>query len=661
MIRFLQTPGPIKKIVLGGILLFIAAAMVITLIPGGFLSDSGATQGTLVKVGGQDVTTVEVQQAARQIARQQFPRGFPPELQPYLMQSAANNLIMQKAFQAEANRLGLKVTDAELRDELEHGPMGKQLFPNGQFIGREAYENFVAQNFSLGISQFEQLLKADLQMRKLQGTISASVAVSDADVQKEFQRQNTKVKFDYAMLTMDDVMKQIHPSDAELRAFYDKVKQRYANALPERRKVKYALVDNSKILEQVKAQLKPEDEQKYYNDHKDDYRVPEQVKVSHILIRTPAPGTDGKVDENAVQAAKSKAEDILKKLRAGANFAEVAKKESQDPGSAKQGGSLGAIERGRTVAEFENAAFTQPVGKIGDLVKTSFGFHIIRVDEKQEAHLKPFAEVKDSIATRLAQDKAAATSEALANKLLIQARTLGIDKAAADNQLPVVTTDWFKKADSLPGLGPSPEFMNVAFTEHQNGPPEMAKLPQGYAILLVTEVKPASTPTFEEHRAVVEGEFKQERANAMLGQKTQELADRAHVEHDLKKAAKELGGTVKSSELVTPANQVPDLGAMSSGPAAVAFDLKQGEISGPLHITQGGAGAVLQVTQKQEASPEEFTKSKDQIREQLAERKRNERLQLFVANLRTRMEKEGKIKINKDEWTKVMGKAPEAT
>src|SRR5437868_12420567 len=145
-------------------------------------------------------------------------------------------------------------------------------------------------------------------------------------------------------MSLEDVEKQIKPTDAELRAYYDKNKQKYANSIPEKRQAKYVMVDSNKILEQAKAQIKPEDLQKYYDDHKEEYRVPEQVKVSHILI-SPTPGPDGKTDDKALADAKTKAEDILKKLRAGANFADMAKKESKDRGSAAHAGSLGATER----------------------------------------------------------------------------------------------------------------------------------------------------------------------------------------------------------------------------------------------------------------------------------------------------------------------------
>ncbi len=144
----------------------------------------------------------------------------------------------------------------------------------------------------------------------------------------------------------------------------------------------------------------------------------------------------------------------------------------------------------------------------------------------------------------------------------------------------------------------------------------------------------------------METEFKNERSNQLLTQKTQELSDRAKAAHDLKKAAKEAGATMKSSDFVLPDAQVPDIGAMS-GPASVAFTLKPGEISGPLN--SGTTGAVLSVIEKQEPSDADFTAKKDQVRDSLLQSKQSELFGLFVTSLRDRLTKSHKIKINDDE------------
>lgn len=645
MIRFLQTPGPIKKVVLGGLLVVICAAMVIVLVPGGILGDafgfqSDLGQNIVAKVGTQEISVSEVQQQARNMGRQQFPRGLPQALMPFLVQRAADNLITEHAMLVEAQRVGLSVSNPELQDELQHGPMGPSLFPNGTFIGEQAYEDFVSQ-FSMSVPQFEQAVKDDLLRRKLMDMVTGSVVASPSELEQQFTKDNTKVKFEYAVLTVDQLKKQIHPTEAELKAFYDRNKQTYVNSIPEKRKVSYILIDTSKLASQV--QVTPDDLQRYYNEHQDEYRVPEQVEVRHILIKTPPPGADGKVDPKAVDAAKQKAEDILKQLHAGADFAKLAEKDSQDTASAKNGGSLGWIQRGQTVPEFEKVAFSLPKGSTSGIVQSSYGFHIIRVDNKQEAHLKPLSEVAAQITPLIAQDKAAQAAQNQAEKVESQARSQGMAKAAAENNLQLTNTDFVGRSDALPGMGQAPEFMDAVFSASQNQPPDLTNLRQGYVVYRVTGVQPPQTPTFEQIRARVESEFVNQQATSMLAQKTQELSDRARAMHDLKKAAKEAGATLKTSELVTRKDQVPDVGAMS-GSASVAFTMKPGEISGP--IDNGTDGAVLSVLDRQEPSAADFQKQKDQIREQVVQQKRDQMLELFIANLREQLQKSGKIQIN---------------
>ena len=649
MIRILQSAGPTLKIILGSLLVIICASMVITLIPGGLGSSLGITgpgRGIVATVGDQQVTVTDVQREARSMVQQQFPRGGAQAamLLPFFAGQAAERLINEKALVAEARRMGLHVSDEELRDELQHGQLGATLFPDGKFIGQEEYENFVSRTFDMPTLEFEQLVKDDIIVRKLRALISTGAFVSDPEVRDEFEHRNTKVKFDYAVITQADVLKNIHPTDPELKAFYDQHKASYVNSIPEKRKIKYAVLDSTKLAATVT--VSQEELQNYYDQHRDEYRVPEQVKVRHILIKTPLPGPDGKVDQKSVGDSLKKAEDVLKQVKAGGDFAELAQKYSDDPGSAKQGGELGWIGRGRTVPEFEKAAFSLAKGQTSELVKSSYGFHIIQVEDKQDAHVKTLADVKSDIEDKVKQEKISRATEGAANALVTQARTEGLDKAAQAKGLQPITTEFFSKNDSLPGLVSSPQFMDAVFNENEKAPPDVVQVPQGYVVFRLLEVRPPATPTFEEIRSRVESEFKNQRAGLLLQQKTQELSDRAKAEHDLKKAAKDLGATIKASDLVAPDGQVPDIGAMS-GAANVIFSMKAGEISGP--INTGNNGVVAQLVDKQLPADQEYATQKDQIRQGLVQAKQDQLFGLFVSNLRTSMEKGNKLKINQEE------------
>jgi peptidyl-prolyl cis-trans isomerase D len=465
-------------------------------------------------------------------------------------------------------------------------------------------------------------------------------------VEQAYKDENTKVKIQYAVLKLDDITKTIKPTDTELKAFYDANLARYTNSIPEKRQIKYFLVSEKSIADKVTVD--PGEIQRAYSANQEGYRVPARVKVRHILIEMPKPGTDGKVDQKAVDNARAKAMDVLKQAKATSDWTELAKKYSGDPGSKDKGGELGWLGKGQTVAEFDKVAFAQNKGQISDPVQTSFGFHIIQTEDKEDAHLKPLAEVKPVLEEALKQDKvktelakASADAEATAQKQ-------GLEKAASKYGAQVVESNPIARTDALPGIGPQPPLMDAVFAATDKSGPQATQTPQATVVFEVTKIVPPRTPSFEEIKDRVANEFKSQRAAAALSTKTREMADRAHAEHDLAKAAKEAGATLKTSELVSRTQPVPDIGSMS-GPANVAFTLKQGEISGSLNL--GASQAVLQVMERQEPSMDgpEFAKQRDQLRERLSGQKRQQVVNQFVTDLGARLEKEGKVKINKAE------------
>ncbi len=233
MIRQLQNAGPTLKIILGALLVLICASMAITLIPGGIGSSFGMGKppaGVLATIGDQQVTVLDVDRLAKAMIRQQFPQGGAQaaKLLPFFASQAAEQLISEKAEVTEAHRVGLRVSDDELRDEFEHGQYKSVFFPEGKFIGQEEYENLLQRN-DLTVAQFEESEKDRILLRKLRALVSGGAFVGDAEIRDEFTRSNTKVKFDYAVITQDDILKGLHPTDEELKAFYEHSKATYNN------------------------------------------------------------------------------------------------------------------------------------------------------------------------------------------------------------------------------------------------------------------------------------------------------------------------------------------------------------------------------------------------------------------------------------------------
>jgi peptidyl-prolyl cis-trans isomerase D len=277
MIRFLQKSGNTTKYVLGGLLLIICASMVITLVPGGLGGDVFNGQpgrGIVAKVGTSDITADEVRQTAKQMLQQQMPQGGPnvAMMLPFFTQRAADQLIMRQVLIDEADRLGMRATPEEVKDELQHGRYSATLFPGGTFIGEQEYEQLLTRA-NLTPAKFEDdVVRPDIMISKLQAFVSGGASVSESEIREQFVKQNSKVKFDYAVLKQDDIKKGLHPSDAELKAFYDNHKASYANSIPEKRKIKYAVVDTAKAEASVK--ITQDDLRSYYDQYRDQYRTP---------------------------------------------------------------------------------------------------------------------------------------------------------------------------------------------------------------------------------------------------------------------------------------------------------------------------------------------------------------------------------------------------
>lgn len=645
MIRILQQDNRYTKIVFAVIIGFAVVTMVITLVPGIF--DNAGGTGTDVYATIHDpsplgrITTESVpvkQTEVTQLAQRQLTQQrLPPFLLPYMEQRAGQILVQRAILKHEADRLNLQVSDADLARELKTGPFAQYIFPNGEYIGDDKYMSFVQTAFGTTRSDFESKVKDDMELTRLQALITGGVTVSDNAVREAYKLQGTKVKFDYAVISAEDLAKGINPSDADLQNFFKTNAARYASAVPETRKINYFSFDASN-LPGGKPQVSDADVTAYYNAHKDQYQVKEQVKVRHILIAVPA----GDAAKDA--AAKTKAQDILKQIKAGGNFADLASKNSDDPGSKTQGGELGWLDRGKTVPEFDKTAFDLQPGQTSDLVKTQFGYHIIQTEEKKTAHMRPLEEVKPEILPVLEQQKFGASEQAFAKQLSDEATKNGIDKTAAAHNLHAGTTDFIGKDGVIPALADSGALLTSAFTAAKGAAPQSVATGDGYAIFQVTDVKAAHAPEFAAYHDKLVADFKEQQAPQLLTAQLAKLDDRAKVLNDLHKAAAEMGIPVKSSDLVGKDGQVPDVGAMS-GQGAVAFTLAKGAISPP--INEGRVGIVLSVTDKQEPTTEDIAKNFSATKDQLLNDQHEEIFKVYLGNLTDTYEKKGAVKYTK--------------
>ena len=648
MIRFLQKDTRITKIIFGVIIGVTCILMVIFLVPGIFSGTaSSSTTYASIRHGGilgrflpaQDSVSVQdVQDVATSMMQGQ---QIPSALMPMLMQEASQQVIQQRILLDEAHKLGIRATNADVRNYLHSGVWGEYLFPDGKFIGTQAYAQFISDNFHISTMKFENEVREQIVADRLRDLVTAGATVSDKAVRDYYRNKATKVQFKYAVLSTDKLRKTINPTDTELQAFFQQNAARYKDADPETRTVAY--VDfTDKDLPGGAPQVADSVIQQYYNQNQQQYKVDAEVKVRHILISVNANATPA-----AVAQAKAKAEKILKEVQAdhGKNFAALAKKYSDDPGSKTQGGELGWIKHGATVPSFDKAAFALQPSQISGLVHTRYGFHIIKCQAKQEAHIKPLSEVKDAIVAILTKQQEQQEAVAYARQLANEAQQTSLDKVAAAHHLKVTTANGLTTSSTLPNLADSSKLISQAFTTKENAAPQVADTGSGtYAVFQVKSIAPAHTPTFAEYKSHVLDDYRDQQVTQLLARKTQELADRAHAEDSLTKAAKEVGATIETSGLVGRTDQVPDIGQLSST-APSLFDLQVGQISKA--INTGNTGVVAKLTDKQLPSQAEIEQNFASTRETLLNQRRDQLYEVFVSNLVNRYQKAGRILVNR--------------
>ncbi len=302
------------------------------------------------------------------------------------------------------------------------------------------------------IEQFEANVRKNLLLLRLQNLALEGVVVSPQEVLKEFHGRNDKYKFDYILFEPAKSIGNISVSPQEVRQFFNKNRAQFKT--PERRSFDLLIADEAKVGAAV--QVSDADLQRAYSTNLDRYRTPERIRARHILVKT----MDKPKEEQDKLAAK--AGDLLKQLRGGADFADLAKKNSDDPGSAQKGGDLDWVVRGQTVKEFEDAAFSLKPNELSNVIKTPYGYHIIQVYEKEPAKVKPFEEVKAALATEL---KKRTVYDQMQNGIE-QARTeIAKDPKAAQQiadkyNLILVKADKVGPGESVPEVGTNAELQN---------------------------------------------------------------------------------------------------------------------------------------------------------------------------------------------------------
>ncbi len=619
------------RILLGAVVLVLGGSMLLYLVPQSPVSGEIATD-TVAKIGDESVSVQDVRQQLNQI-EQRNPNMKP--LEALYAQQILKQLVFQKEIEYEAKRLGIAVSDQERADRIrQYVPTA---FNGGTFVGMDRYSAEVQARFQLTVPVFEELIRQGLLEEKFRKLVTDGISVGPAELQDEFRYKNEKVKLEYALIKPEDLEGKISPDEAEIRAAYDKNKSKYQ--VPERRVVRYALVD----VNQIRQSLQVSDDmlKQQYQANIQQYQVPNRVHVEHILFMTVGK-TDAEVEE-----IKKKAEDVLKQVKKGGKFEDLAKKYSEDPGSKDKGGDLSWITQGQTVPEFEKTAFSLSPGQVSDLVKTQYGFHIIKVLEKETARTKPFDEVKDSLRAPLLLSQSDKLASDTADKLsagIRQSNKISLDDLARQYHLTVNETRPIAATDPLLELANSQEAKDAIFRLRPDEVSLPVRTDRGYAVLAVKSSQPTHQGSVEEVRDRVVTDLKREKSTDIARSKAEELIKRVKGGEKFDAAARALGLEPKTSDLIARDGSIP--GAASGKQVSAAFSLKAGDTASPLSLGQNWL--VYRVAEKTEANPADFDKQKKQLTDELLQSKRNLAFEAFQKSLDDRMKQEGKLKLMPD-------------
>ena len=617
------------RILFGIIIGLLALSMLLYLVPQGTNTPENANE-VVARIGEQTVTLTDINQQLNEI-RQRNP--IPRQLEGLYASQILKQLVFQKEIEYEAKRLGVTVSDKERADRI------RQYLPsafNGDtFIGMDSYAREVQQRFQMTVPVFEELVRAGLVEEKFRKLLTDGISVGPAEIQEEFRYENEKVKLNYAVAHPDELGQKITPDEAEIKSYYEQNKSKFQ--IPDKRIVRYGLLDLNQIRQSTS--VSDDDLKVIYQKNIQQYEVHNRFHAQHILFFT-----TGKTDAEVTEIKKH-AEDVLAQARKkGANFEELAKKYSEDPGSKTKGGDLGWLEEKQTVPEFEKTAFSLSKDQISDLVRTQYGFHIIKLLDKETAHTKPFDEVKDSIRTPLllqkVDEQAATISDKMASAIRQSNRTT-LDDLAQKYHLAIAETHPVAANDPVLELGNSQDVKDEIVRLRQGELSLPIRTDRGYVILSLKQLIPAHPGTFEEVREKVISELKQQKGEQLAHSKVEELVKRVKAGEKFDPAAKALALEPKTSDLFARNGNVTGVG--SGRVLAPAFSLKQGEVGAPL--LSGGFWVAYQVVEKVEPNPGDFEQQKKTITDTLLQSKRSMAFEAFRSSLEERLKQEGKLKL----------------
>ncbi len=547
-----------------------------------------------------------------------------------LPRQVLDSLIDQRLLLQQAAQLHLSATPEEVRQRVLQIPT---LNPDGHFVGNELYTRYITG--SLGYqspAEFEGELAREITLQKMESALLNSIVVSPKAAEAEYRRVTENAKIRYVLYPTTRDLATVSVTPAEVEQYYRANQAKYAHG--EQRELKYLVADVNRL----RSQIIPSDAelQKRYQDAKEDFKQPEAAHILHILIKV-----DPKAAPAVDAAAKAKAENLVKQLRGGADFAKLARESSGDPSSSSKGGDMGWVDRGMTVAPFDQAAFSVPLNTISDPIRSKeFGYHIIKVLERRQAGYKSFEEVKPmlaaQVADQMAKDQARDEITRISARIKqTKPKTPAEFSALANEKVSSNDTQWFGKSDPIPGLGNNSVLITWVFSANQGDIGDIIGTQRGPAIPYLFGIRPAGVPDLSEIRPRVEADGRAAKAREVAREALAKALPSANIDEVAKKT-----GLTALETTATRQGYVSGFRGDTTPLIDAAMASNVGQVKGPVVLPEGAV--VFQVLEQKKIDP----KTADESRASYAEMLRQQEARSLRTVLLQRLRKQSTIDIN---------------
>lgn len=593
------------------------------------------------RVNGETITFSDYQRALRnleQMYAQMYGQQFTPEMaqQMGLPKQVLESLVDQRLLGQEARRLNLNASPEEVRKKLLSIPT---FSPDGKFVGMELYRNYVVGRLGYpNAAAFEEDLAREITLAKIESAMQSSLVVSPKAAEAEYRRTNESAKIRYVLIPAALQGATVTVTPADIDAYYKANATKYVHG--EQRQVRYLLADYAKL----RTQVTPTDAElrAAYQANLKRYSRPAAANVLHILIKV-----DPKAAPAVDAATRAKAQSLVAQLRAGADFGALARANSEDPSSSGNGGSMGWVDMGQTVAPFEKAIFSSPLNTISDPIRTTeFGYHIVKVTERRAETVRPFEELRAELLGAATNDKAKEVGRMEITRLRALIRntkpasaqafaSLANDKVTADN------SGWFGRSEPVGGLGPNQPLAEWVFSAKQGDVSDPIGTPRGIAIAYVEGVRPPGTTALAEIREKVEADLRQEKGrDAARAALAQIMLGKASIDQIAAAA-----GQPAQETLVRRDGNVTGISGDTAALVQAAMNTAVGAVNGPISV--GNGAVALQVVEQKKVTPAEL----EQNRTTSVDNLRGQQARSLRASLLQRLRKKSEIELN-DEITR---------